>query len=78
MSPRSTSATAWSTPPVGASKPRVLVGLALGAFVAIVLGLGIPVVWEQFNRRVRCRDDLERHHGVPVLVEFGRLPRGAT
>jgi len=23
------------------------------------------------NRRVRCRDDVERDHGIPVLVELG-------
>jgi hypothetical protein len=36
-----------------------------------ILGLGIPLGFELFHRRVRCRDDLERHHGIPVLVEFG-------
>ncbi len=63
-----------ATPPVKASKPRMLRGLFLGAVLAGILGLGIPLVYELFNRRVRCRDDLERHHGIPVLMEFGRLP----
>jgi uncharacterized protein involved in exopolysaccharide biosynthesis len=63
-----------ATPPVAASKPRVLVGLVLGAVAAVVLGLGVPLFYEFFHRRVRCRDDLERHHGVPVLIEFGRRP----
>jgi len=63
-----------ATPPVTASKPRVLIGLLLGAVAAFVLGFGIPLAYELFNRRVRCRDDIERQHGVPVLVEFGRLP----
>jgi hypothetical protein len=27
---------------------------------------------------VRCRDDLERHHGIPVLAEFGALPMRTT
>jgi hypothetical protein len=43
-----------------------------------VLGLGIPLGYELFNRRVRCRDDLERHHGIPVLAEFGALPMRTT
>jgi len=63
-----------ATPPVKASKPKVLTGLALGAIAALMLGLGIPLGYELFNRRVRCRDDLERHHDIPVLVEFGALP----
>ena len=63
-----------ATPPVRASKPKVLTGLILGCMVAAFLGLGIPLGYELFNRRVRCRDDLERHYGIPVLVEFGALP----
>ena len=43
-----------------------------------MLGLGIPLGYELLNRRVRCRDDLERHHGIPVLVEFGRLRMRST
>jgi uncharacterized protein involved in exopolysaccharide biosynthesis len=63
-----------ATPPVKASKPKILTGLILGCMAAAILGLGIPLGFELFNRRVRCRDDLERHHGIPVLVEFARLP----
>jgi polysaccharide biosynthesis transport protein len=65
-----------ATPPVSAAKPKVISGIVLGAIAALVLGLGIPLGGELFNRRVRCRDDLERQNGVPVLVEFGRLPLG--
>ena len=61
-------------PPAKSVKPKMLTGLILGAMIAVALGLGIPLGYELFNRRVRCRDDLERHHGVPVLVEFGALP----
>ena len=60
-----------ATPPVKASKPKILTGLLLGVMAAGVLGLGVPLGYELFNRRVRCRDDIERHHGIPVLVEFG-------
>ncbi len=63
-----------ATPPVKASKPRILTGLFLGFIAAILLGLGIPLANELLNRRVRCPDDLERHHGIPVLVEFGTQP----
>jgi uncharacterized protein involved in exopolysaccharide biosynthesis len=68
-----------ATPPLKASKPKVLSGLLLGGIAAVVLGLGLPLMVELFNRRVRCRDDLERQHGIQVLVELGRLPmRTAT
>ncbi|HMJ30835.1 MAG TPA: Wzz/FepE/Etk N-terminal domain-containing protein [Bradyrhizobium sp.] len=67
-----------ATPPVKPSKPKVLTGLILGCMAAAFLALGIPLGYELFTRRVRCRDDLERHHGIPVLVEFGALPMRST
>ena len=65
-----------ATAPVSASKPRLIVGLALGGMAALLFGLGVPLLYEFLHRRVRCRDDLERHHGIPVLMEFGPLPLG--
>lgn len=56
--------------PAKADKPNVLKNLLLGALVAIVLGLGAPFVYELLNRRVRCRDDVERDFGIPILTEF--------
>lgn len=67
-----------ATPPVNAGKPKILTGIMLGGLAAGILGLGLPLGYELLNRRVRCRDDLERHHGIPVLVEFGGLPKRAT
>ena len=67
-----------ATPPVSPSKPKVLAWLILGGIAATMLGFGIPMAYELFNRRVRSRDDLERLYGVPVLAEFGRLPRRRT
>lgn len=61
-------------PPLKATSPRVLVDLLLGCIAAGILGLAVPVGYELLNRRVRCRDDLERDYGVPVLAEFGPLP----
>lgn len=67
-----------ATPPTQASKPRVLLGWAFGLLCALGLGAGIPLALERFNRRVRCRDDIERQWGVPVLAEFDRQPRRVT
>jgi uncharacterized protein involved in exopolysaccharide biosynthesis len=63
-----------ATAPVRASKPRVLVYLLLGAMAGCFLGLFMPLAYELTHRRVRCRDDLERDNGVPVLAEFVRAP----
>ena len=38
-----------------------------------MLGLGLPLLYELLNRRVRCRDDVERDHGIPVLIELGPI-----
>jgi uncharacterized protein involved in exopolysaccharide biosynthesis len=62
-----------AAPPVKAANSKLLVGLVLGTMLAVGLGLGIPQIYERFHRRVRCRDDLERHQGIPVLAEFNRL-----
>lgn len=69
-----------ATPPVKADKPKPLVNLALGLMAGGFFGIVGPLVYELFNRRVRCRDDLDRDFGLPVLVEFDRMPvaTGAT
>jgi uncharacterized protein involved in exopolysaccharide biosynthesis len=65
--------------PVKATKPKVLVYLAAAAVGALGLGLFAPLLWDLTHRRVRCRDDMERDHGVEVLAEFGpiSMPRHA-
>lgn len=68
------SSVSLATPPVKASKPRVLVYMLLAAMAGGFLGLLIPLVYELVNRRVRSRDDFERDSGVPVLAEFGAMP----
>jgi uncharacterized protein involved in exopolysaccharide biosynthesis len=64
-----------ASPPIKASKPSIGTSLILGVILAIGLGFAIPLIYELFNRRVRCRDDIERQYGIPVLVEFGQLPK---
>jgi polysaccharide biosynthesis transport protein len=62
-----------ATPPPRPSKPKVGIALFLACLVGGALGLGLPLLYELVNRRVRCRDDVERDHGIPVLVELGPL-----
>jgi len=54
-----------------ASKQDMIYGNIL---IGGALGVAIPFARELVGRRVRCRDDLERDHGVPVLVEFDPMP----
>jgi succinoglycan biosynthesis transport protein ExoP len=65
-------------PAVTATKPKKLKYLLAGAVAAAFAGLTGPLVYELWlRRRVRCRDDLERDFGIPVLVEFERSARQA-
>jgi uncharacterized protein involved in exopolysaccharide biosynthesis len=62
-----------ATPPPKPSKPKVGILLMLACLVGGALGLAVPLCYELLNRRVRCRDDVERDHGIPVLVELGPI-----
>jgi uncharacterized protein involved in exopolysaccharide biosynthesis len=66
-----------ATPPVLASKPRVLMDLTLGLLAALGAALVAPLMVEMLHRRIRSRDDIERTHGIPVLAEFGCIPSRA-
>jgi polysaccharide biosynthesis transport protein len=70
----SASVVSRAKPPVESSKPNKVLLLSLGAFIGILLGLIGPLAYEiLFNRRLRCRDDVERDFGIPVLAEFDRI-----
>ena len=57
-------------PPVQAAKPKPIINLLIGAVLGLGLGIVGPFAWELTHRRVRCRDDVERDLGMPVLTEF--------
>jgi uncharacterized protein involved in exopolysaccharide biosynthesis len=62
-------------PPVKAEKPNKLKLFLVGCVASLGLGLAGPFAYELFlNRRLRCRDDLERHFGIPVLAQLDPLP----
>jgi uncharacterized protein involved in exopolysaccharide biosynthesis len=59
-------------PPAKPAKPNKMKFFMM----ACVFSLGVGVVWpfgyELFvNRRLRCRDDMERGFGIPVLAQLG-------
>jgi succinoglycan biosynthesis transport protein ExoP len=60
-----------ATPPVKPSKPNKLMLLVVAVFTGVLVGLVGPLAYELlFNRRLRCRDDIERAFGIPVLAQF--------
>lgn len=61
-----------ATPPIKAAKPNKIKLLMIGMVFGIMLGVAVPFAYEFFfNRRLRCRDDIERSLGIPVLAQFG-------
>ena len=65
---------ARAVPPSKPSKPSKVKLLLAAIAVGLFSGLAGPLAYELLiNRRIRCRDDLERELGIPVLVELGPL-----
>ncbi len=61
--------------PVKSDKPNKVKLMMTGIVAGFGLGLVLPLCYELlFNRRLRCRDDIEREFGIPVLAQFGALP----
>ena len=70
----SASVVSRAKPPIESSKPNKILLLVIGSIVGILLGVVGPLGYELlFNRRLRCRDDVERIFGIPVLAEFDRI-----
>jgi uncharacterized protein involved in exopolysaccharide biosynthesis len=68
-----------ATPPLKPSKPKAIKNVIKGTMAGLFLGLVGPLGYGfLLNRRIRCRDDIERDYGIPVLVEFQEFPAGAT
>jgi polysaccharide biosynthesis transport protein len=60
--------------PVEAANPNKVKFMLMGSLLALLIGIAGPVTYELFmDRRMYCRDDLERHFGIPVLAEFGDM-----
>ena len=61
--------------PVKAEKPNKVKLFLMACMASLVLAFGLPFAYELvLNRRVRCRDDLERHFGIPVLAQLQPIP----
>jgi polysaccharide biosynthesis transport protein len=56
-----------ATPPADPSKPRILLNTVAAVFLGGLLSIGVALLLELFNRRVRSLDDLTQSLGLPVL-----------
>lgn len=59
-------------PPAEHSSPKILVNVALSIFVGLLLAVGVALLLELTDRRVRSPDDVVATLGLPVL---GTLPK---
>jgi len=65
---------ASATPPPKADKPNKPKLFLLAFAAALGIGLGWPFAYELLlDRRLRCRDDLEKTFGIPVLAQLGPI-----
>jgi succinoglycan biosynthesis transport protein ExoP len=60
--------------PIKSTKPNKQKLLMMAFVASIMFGVGGPFVFDLFlQRRIRCRQDLERDLGLPVLAEFDAI-----
>ncbi len=64
-------------PPLAPSSPRVPLMAALSVFLGLMLGIGLGVIAEIIDRKVRSTTDLTEILGIPVMGEMvvGKKPR---
>jgi succinoglycan biosynthesis transport protein ExoP len=63
-------------PPVKSSKPNKKKLFLMAFVLSFGLAVGGPFAYELLlDRRIRCRDDLERSFRIVMLAEFGKMPQ---
>ena len=66
-----------AVPPVRAQKPNKVKYFFVACILSFGIAFGVPFAYELLiDRRLRCRDDLERHFGIAVLAQFGSVLKG--
>lgn len=66
---------AAADPPPKPDKPNKAKWFSIACLFSLGAALAGPFAYELFlNRRLRCRDDFERHFKIPVLAQLGALP----
>jgi chain length determinant protein EpsF len=53
--------------PVKPSSPKILLNIVLSIFLGGMLGVGVALLMELMDRRIRSEEDLEAAMGIPVL-----------
>jgi succinoglycan biosynthesis transport protein ExoP len=68
-----------ATPPAIAVRPNKIKYFLMCVILSMGAGVLLPFAHELLlDRRLRCRDDLERHFGIPVLIQLQPITLQAT
>ncbi|MCH8504050.1 MAG: chain length determinant protein EpsF [Ectothiorhodospiraceae bacterium] len=67
-----------AVPPMLPSAPDIRLNLVVAAALGLLLGIGLSLLLELRNRRVRSRADIEEHLGLPVLAHLPGKRRRLT
>jgi len=59
-----------AVPPVKPTSPKLILNLALSVFLGLVFGLGLALVFEMADRRIRVEKDVTDGLGLPVLADL--------
>ena len=62
-----------ATPPADPSKPRVFLNILVSIFLGTLLGVGLALILELTNRRVRSTEDLAEALDIPVLGSIAHI-----
>lgn len=65
-----------ATIPKDAARPRPRLSAALGVMLGLLLGVGVALVRELFDRRFKDEKGVERFFGRPILAAIPRSARG--
>ncbi len=59
-----------AVPPIDPSSPKLLLNLALSIFLGLVFSLGLMLMLEVFNRKIRVENDITDGLGLPLLASL--------
>ena len=62
-----------AAPPADPSKPKVLLNILVSIFLGTLLGVGLALMLELINRRVRSTEDLAEALDIPVLGSIAHI-----
>jgi chain length determinant protein EpsF len=67
-----------AVPPLLPSKPKKLLNIAISIFLGSLLGIGLALLLELIDRRVRSSEDVSEGLGIPVLATFSNPQQQAS